>query len=177
METNSLLLLVIVLLIVVIGFLVAVLKRQEKAHKGSRDLVVPPKTEIIPEDDFFPVNPLAEFDRLQNRIDKVFGDLTSGFSNFSSIPAMDFEDRGKTYKATVNIPGSEEADIKAEVKDGYLNIEAQTGYSNESNKDNFLRKERYYGCFRRSMRLPNDASDKISKDYKNGVLKISIDKK
>jgi HSP20 family protein len=48
----------------------------------------------------------------------------------------------------------------------------------EDNKSNYHRVESFHGSFMRSFRLPETVDfNKISADYKNGVLTITIPKK
>jgi len=44
--------------------------------------------------------------------------------------------------------------------------------------DTIIKQERFVGSFYRAMSLPNDAdSDKMTTNYKNGVLSVNIPKK
>ena len=69
--------------------------------------------------------------------------------------------------------------INVKVKNNILSIEAKTQKSEEKKKgDKIIKQEGFVGSFYRAMSLPNDAdSDKMTTNYKNGVLSVNIPKK
>jgi len=133
-------------------------------------------------------NPFEEMCRLQQEMDAVFEKfhqkmmqqkLFSDFStSFPASPDVDLEDRGDHYLLQADIPGSDKNEINISAKDGVLKIEAKTSKEREEKGDNYLKQERFSGTYARILTLPNDAdSDKMSSEYKNGVLSITIPKK
>ena len=109
-------------------------------------------------------------------IPKIPIDINSGFS-FSV--KTDVIDKGDSYEIKANLPGVEEKAIDVKVQDNILSIEAKTQTTKEDKKDNkIIKQERYVGSFYRAMTLPSDAdANKMTTDYKNGVLTINIPKK
>ena len=73
-------------------------------------------------------------------------------NNSSTFMNTDVEENEKGYMITMDIPGVHKEDVHAELKDGYLTVEA-TSHSNNDEKDekgNYIRRERYYGTANRS---------------------------
>ncbi len=134
-----------------------------------------------------------DFQRLQADMNKVFENFHKQFfsdmkmeqipmdldNGFSMSVKTDVIDRGDHYEIKADLPGIEQKAIHVKVKDNILSIEAKTEKSKEDKKgDKIIKQERFVGSFYRAMSLPNDAdSDKMTTDYKNGVLTITIPKK
>ncbi|MFC1659290.1 Hsp20/alpha crystallin family protein [Pseudomonadota bacterium] len=71
----------------------------------------------------------------------------------------------------------EEKDIEVEYSNGSLSISAEKKSSKEEKGENFYRQECSYGSFYKTIGLPEDIDDKkIDANYKNGVLKIDINR-
>ncbi|MCK4441690.1 MAG: Hsp20/alpha crystallin family protein [Sulfurovaceae bacterium] len=134
-----------------------------------------------------------QFQKLQSDMNKVFENFHKQFFNDMSIPKIpvnldngfsmsvktDVVDKGDHYEVTADLPGVDQKAINLKVKDNILSIEAKTQNSKEDKKDDkIIKQERFVGSFYRAMSLPNDANaDKMTTDYKNGVLTITIPKK
>jgi HSP20 family protein len=134
-----------------------------------------------------------DFQRLQAQMNKIFEDFHKQFFSDVNIPKLpadldgefslsvktDVIDRGDHYEIKADLPGVEKNAIKVNVKDNILSIEAKVQKSKEDKKDDkIIKQERFIGNFYRAMSLPNDAnSDKMTTEYKNGVLTIKIPKK
>jgi HSP20 family protein len=100
------------------------------------------------------------------------------FNDVNIFPSLNIEDKKDSYVISLNIPGSDKNSIKINVENSILSVEAQTKKLNDKKSSNFLQKEIYEGSFVRSITIPKDASaDKLSSDYKNGVLTITLPKK
>ena len=80
----------------------------------------------------------------------------------------------------MELPGFKKEDVKAQVKDGYLTIEAESRVENEENDEEgkFLRRERFVGSCRRSFFVGEEITEEdIKAKFEDGVLKMSIPKK
>ena len=80
----------------------------------------------------------------------------------------------------MNMPGVKKEDVKAELKDGYLTIQASTSRNNdEKNKEGkYIRKERYSGTFSRSFYVGDDVKQEdIKAKFEDGTLKLLVPKK
>jgi len=133
-------------------------------------------------------NPFEEMQRMQNEMNKIFGDMLSqlhqspGFDDltkpFSFSPSVDVKEEDNRFVITADIPGSDESNINVKVDGQRLTISAKTRKSSE-NKDNgnMFRSERFIGQFERSVTLPAPVlAEKMKTDYKDGVLTIILPK-
>ena len=100
-------------------------------------------------------------------------------SNSSTFMNTDVEENEKGYMITMDIPGVHKEDVHAELKDGYLTVEA-TSHSNNDEKDekgNYIRRERYYGTANRSFYVGKELEhEDIHAKYDNGVLTVTFPK-
>ena len=99
-------------------------------------------------------------------------------NNSSTFMISDVEENEKGYMITMDIPGVHKEDVHAELKDGYLTVEA-TSHSNNDEKDekgNYIRRERYYGTANRSFYVGNIDKSAISAKFENGVLEVTLPK-
>ena len=92
----------------------------------------------------------------------------------------DIKDTDQGYELTMNMPGVKKEDVKAELKDGYLTIQASTS-QNHDEKDKegrYIRKERYSGTFSRSFYVGDGVKQEdIKAKFEDGTLKLLVPKK
>ena len=84
-----------------------------------------------------------------------------------------------SYEVDIELPGFAKEDVTAELKDGYLTIEATHNEEHEEgNKEGkYLRKERYSGTCKRSFYVgENVTKEDIGAKFKNGILTVHIPK-
>ncbi len=111
-----------------------------------------------------------------------FGDFPfGGFSHHTTnMMKTDVKDKGDKYELTIDMPGVEKENIKAELNDGYLTISATSGYSNDDKNDDgkYIRRERHYGSCSRSFYVGDAVTqNEISANFKNGILTLTVPKK
>jgi HSP20 family protein len=83
------------------------------------------------------------------------------------------EDGNVVIKAEV--PGVPSEDIDISVKDQVLTISGETRSEDEVKEENYLRRERRYGSFYRSLALPAEAEgDKAEATFEDGILTITV---
>jgi len=133
-------------------------------------------------------NPFKEMQRMQNEMDKMFGDMRSQFyqspgfddfnKSFSINPSVDIKDEKNQLVVTADIPGSDESNINVKLEGDELTITANTKKSTEQKHNgNMFRSERMIGQFQRSIALPVPVrADKMKTNYKDGVLTITLPK-
>ena len=102
-------------------------------------------------------------------------------TNASDIMKTDVKELEDGYELDISLPGYKKEDIQAELKDGYLTINAQTSRSNDE-KDNqtgrYIRRERYYGSCGRSFYVGEDVKQEdVKARFEDGVLKLAVPKK
>ncbi len=118
----------------------------------------------------------------QDEIDRLFGTplaaLAAGADALTGwAPALDvFEDKDN-YVVSTELPGMKREDIQVSFHDGVLSISGERK-SEAKHKDAELhRAERYFGKFERAVTLPSAvAEDKVSAQYKDGVLTVTLPK-
>ena len=96
-----------------------------------------------------------------------------------NLMSTDVKETDNGYEVSINLPGFKKEDIKAELKDGYLMIQASTDTSKEDKdeKKKYIRKERYSGSCSRSLYVGNSVSESdIKAKFDNGVLTLDIPK-
>lgn len=101
----------------------------------------------------------------------------------ASTPTLmrtDIKETANGFEMTIDLPGFKKEDVLAELKDGYLHIEAQTKSESED-KDasgTYVRKERFSGKCSRTFYVGDDVEEKdIRAKFEDGTLKIDIPKK
>lgn len=110
--------------------------------------------------------------------DDIFGDPFFR-KNENKIMKTDIIERDNSYVIDIDLPGFSKEDIKIDVTDGYLTINAKMSSSNKENdkKEKYVRRERYFGECSRSFYVGEDiASDDIKASFKNGILSLEIPK-
>ncbi len=126
------------------------------------------------------VDPLREFAVMQDRLNRLFGNAylrdedTSFRGNW--VPSVDiFETDKHDLVLRAELPGMTRENIDVTVENGTLVIKGEKKFDAEVKEENYRRIERAYGTFYRSFTLPNtvDAA-KVTADYKNGVLTVTL---
>jgi HSP20 family protein len=95
-------------------------------------------------------------------------------------PAANIKETEDGFVIELAAPGKQKDDFKIELNHNVLSIssESKTEHEVKDEKERYTRKEFNYNSFQRSFVLPSSVdSDKITANYENGVLNISIPKK
>ena len=118
-----------------------------------------------------------------NLFDDFFGDMfEDSFFSQSMLPQMmktDVLEKDGQYLLDIELPGYDKKDVQAELKDGYLTIEANKDQTieNKDDKSNYVRKERYTGSMKRTFYVGEDVNEEdIQAGFKDGILKVAIKK-
>ncbi len=91
------------------------------------------------------------------------------------VPAVDILEKDGNLILRAEVPGMSEKDIAIKLDGSVLTLSGEKKIENEDKRDNYHRVERSFGSFTRSFTLPETADrEKISADYKNGVLTITV---
>jgi len=92
-------------------------------------------------------------------------------------PLVDIYDKEKAVVIKAELPGVEKKDISIDVSDRVLTLKGERSYDREVKEERDCRRERTFGEFHRSFKLPAEIDpDKIKADYKDGILRIEIPK-
>ena len=120
--------------------------------------------------------PFGEFEDLRGHIERMFGELEPDDARQWGL-ALDVVDRDDRYVLRANVPGIKPEEVKIDVEDDLLTISAEHEESEEEKKDNFVRRERRYGSFARSISLPRGVSpDDVEATIKDGVVEVTVPK-
>ena len=116
----------------------------------------------------------------EDLFDDFFGYPFRGYEMNSSLMSTDIKDTDAGYEVTMNLPGVKKEDVKAELKDGYLTINASSNSSKDEKDDNghYIRRERYSGSCSRSFYVGDQVTEAdIKAKFEDGTLKLLIPKK
>lgn len=93
-------------------------------------------------------------------------------------PAVDIYETENELVLKADVPEVDPKDIDVRVENQTLTISGERKFEQEKESKGFHRIERSYGNFVRSFAVPNTFdTEKISADFKNGVLRVSLPKK
>lgn len=118
--------------------------------------------------------------------DDFFGDFarpmrtTPRYNTSSGIMRTDVKENDAGYELDIDLPGCKKEDVKAELKNGYLTINAETNQNNDQKDENgrYIRRERFYGTCSRSFYVGEDITQEdIRAKFEDGILKVSVPKK
>lgn len=90
---------------------------------------------------------------------------------------VDVNEDNENIYVIAEVPGVDKNDIKINLVGDVLTITGEKKSEVIDEKKNYYRTERRYGSFTRSFTLPSEVViDKISAEYKEGVLNITLPK-
>lgn len=92
------------------------------------------------------------------------------------VPPVDIYQTGDhELVLTAELPDMTREDIGVTVENFVLTLKGEKKFGSDVKEDQFQHVERRYGAFSRSFSLPETvAADKVSADYKNGVLTVRL---
>jgi HSP20 family protein len=137
------------------------------------------------------------FASLRREVDRLFEDFDHGFWSapfrrsafdiepfwqrefaFSGAPAIDIVEKDKAYEMTAELPGLDEKNIEVKLSNGDLMIKGEKKEDKEEKKKDYYLRERKFGFFERSFRLPEGVDpEKIEASFKKGVLTVTLPKR
>lgn len=110
------------------------------------------------------------FDEFFN--DSMFGRLT----NVDNPVKADIRETEKEYIIDAEMPGVDKNDIQLELKDDVLTIGIEQKQEVNEEKDNYIRRERRMGSFKRSFYVENVKNEDVKANYKDGILTVTLPK-
>ena len=130
--------------------------------------------------------------RNRNLLSELMTDPFDAFFNAASAPMQamqkmsptlmrtDIKETDGGYELTIDLPGFKKDDVQAELKDGYLTINAQTQGESEDKDEQgtYVRKERFSGKCSRTFYVGDGVEpEDVTAKFENGILQLSIPKK
>ena len=116
--------------------------------------------------DFFDVPTLRNFSAISN--------------SPKNIMYTDVKENDGGYEIAIDLPGFKKEDVQAELKDGYLIINATVNTSDDvkDEQGKYIHKERYSGSCSRSFYVGKDITQEdIKAKFEDGVLKLDVPKR
>jgi HSP20 family protein len=136
------------------------------------------------------------FESLRREVDRLFEDFTLNpfrlplrrpafdlepfwqAESWVATPAIDLVERDHAFEMTAELPGLDEKNIELNLANGILTIKGQKEEEKVEKKEDFHLRERRFGSFARSVRVPDTVeTDKIEASFKKGVLTVTLPKK
>jgi len=125
------------------------------------------------------------FGGLQEEINRLFDDFwgeaatpLSGVRSSIVSPRVDLSESEDAYQISAEMPGLKEDEIEVNFSDGVLSIKGEHKAESERKDALYHVRERSYGSFQRSFRLPESADvEKIGARFEDGVLSIAVPKR
>jgi len=119
-------------------------------------------------------------------VNRTFEDMFSSFfQDFDRSPqggtvwrpAMNARELEKSYELSFSLPGFKKEDMTISVKNNMLTLKAEMAEVKEDESTTYLVREIARGTYERIIDLPENVNtDKISAEYKNGILTLGIPK-
>ena len=93
------------------------------------------------------------------------------------VPAMDLVEADDHFLLRADLPGMSEEDVSIELRDNALTISGERKAEHEQSERGWVRVERQYGAFSRSLALPEGIDpDAVTASFDKGVLEVRIPK-
>jgi HSP20 family protein len=126
-------------------------------------------------------NPFREMVTMQSALDKFFDEAWERWPELRTgefALALDVDETDTHFIVTTDLPGVNPDNIQVTVQEDLLTIVAEIPEKEVEHKDaRKLVRERRYGRFSRSIRLPRPVdSSKVEADYHNGSLHLTLPK-
>ena len=118
--------------------------------------------------------PFAELGEMRLRLDRLFDEWLDGHER-AWTPAIDVVREDDHLVLRADLPGIKPEEVKIEVEDDILTVSGAHEERREDKDKRFLRRERRYGSFTRSMALPAGVDPKkIKAKTHDGVVEVTI---
>ena len=127
--------------------------------------------------------PVREITSLQSEMNRLFNTFFdtptpgNGGTPRRWIPAMDLVETEGDFVLKADLPGLKEEDVNIEVEENVLTVSGERKAEHEDKREGYVRVERSYGSFRRSLTLPKGVdAEAVTANFDNGVLEVHIPK-
>lgn len=121
------------------------------------------------------------------RINRSFDHMLSSFFDEMNTmapktnvwrPSMNALELDKSYELSFSVPGFDKDDINVSIKNNTLQLKVVRAVEvKEDEGSKYLAREMVQGSYERNIELPENVNtDKISAEYKSGILTLSIPK-
>lgn len=126
------------------------------------------------------LSPASELQQVADLLDRAFGEMREAPVNGEQetgqpwkLP-VDIYERDNSVVVRAAVPGIKPEELEVTVEKNTLSIKGETK-SEWAENDKVYRREYRYGCFARSIRLPEDIdTERVSAEFENGFVKITL---
>lgn len=119
-------------------------------------------------------DPFAELGERRSQLDRMFIERLDGRER-AFTPAIDVVRDDGHLVLRADLPGVKPEEVKIEVEDEILTISGEHEERTDDKEKGYVRRERRYGSFSRSMALPGGVDAKeIDASTRNGVVEVTI---
>ena len=129
-------------------------------------------------------DPASEFNTMRNLMDRFFDQgrgrlpFRNGEDLGPSSLALDVIENGDDFVVKAAVPGVDPKDVEISVEDDVLSIKGAFEQTEETNEENYLRRELRFGNFQRTLRLPPTVdAERAQAKFEHGVLTLTLPKK
>jgi len=125
-------------------------------------------------------NPWRDMNRLRREMDRLvnyeWAPLVRGTAAFPPVNVWENE---KGLVLTAEIPGLDPSQLDVSLEKDSLTISGgRAGGSTETPEENFVRRERWFEPFKRTVELPFDVDpEKCDASYEKGVLTVRLERR
>lgn len=88
----------------------------------------------------------------------------------------DLKETDTAFILEAEMPGFKKENISVEWSDGRLMVSAKQEEEKKEEKENYIKRERYYGEVSRRYRVEGIKENEITAEYKDGILKVNMPK-
>ncbi len=126
-------------------------------------------------------DPIVEMRSMEEAINRMWRGLgqrpaSANRAEHWHIP-LDVVEEGDDIVVHASVPGVDPGDIEVNVEDGVLTINGKTSTESETQKGDYLLRERRSGSYHRALRLPDTVDEaKAESSYDKGVLTVRFAK-
>jgi len=120
-----------------------------------------------------------EMENLQREMDQLFKGLgfAPALDTRNLVPGFKLSDSGDAFTVAASLPGIDVDKLEINVIGRRLTISGESAVSEVPEGAVWQRRERASGSFRQSLNLPEQVdTGKVSAEYRNGILLISLPK-
>lgn len=118
--------------------------------------------------------PFSDFAELRHRLDQAFRDFGDG-AQHGWTPSVDVVRNDDELVVRANLPGIKPDEVTIKVEDDVLTVSGEHKEETEETEENFVRRERRFGSFSRSMALPSGVkAEDVEATTEDGVLEVTV---
>jgi len=119
-------------------------------------------------------DPLGDLADLRGRFDRVLGEFGKGGERSWTLP-VDVVRQGDNLLVRADIPGIKPDEVQIVVEDDVLTISGEHKESTEAKEGDYLRRERVYGAFSRSIALPRGVDPRhVKATAHDGLVEVTV---